>query len=127
MGAPVFKINPNPTFSEFISLTVPGHALPARISVTFRHKNQADLNEWFQRNQDRTAVDALDEVIVGWGDPAQNEHGEEERGIAPIGADGERLPYTREALATLVANYAAATAEITRGYVIALRASRLKN
>lgn len=127
MSAPVFKINPNPTFSEFVSLTVPGHALPARISITFRHKNQADLNEWFQLNKDRPVVDALDGVIAGWGDPAQNEHGEEEPGIAPIGADGERLPYTREALASLLANYSAATAEITRGYVVALKASRVKN
>lgn len=127
MSAPVFKINPNPTFSEFVSLTVPGHALPARISVTFRHKNQTDLNEWFQRNKDRPVVDALDEVIAGWGEPAQNEHGEEEPGIAPIGADGEKLPYTREALASMLANYSAAASEITRGYVAALQASRVKN
>lgn len=127
MSAPVFKINPNPTFSEFVSLTVPGHALPARVSLTFRHKNQADLNEWFQRNKDRPVVDALDEVIAGWGDPAQNEHGEEEPGIAPIGADGEKLPYTREALASMLANYSAAATELTRAYVVALQASRVKN
>lgn len=127
MGAPVFKINPNPTFSEFISLTVPGHTLPARISMTFRHKNKDVLSEWFQRNQDRPVVDALDEVIAGWGAPAQNEDGEEEPGIAPIGADGERLPYTREALSSLLANYSAAASEITRGYVVALQASRVKN
>lgn len=127
MKAPVFKINPNPTFSEFVKLTVPGHAIPARISVTFRHKTQADLAEWFQLNKDRPVAEALDEVIAGWGDLAQNEEGEEEPGIAPIGADGERLPYTREALASMLANYSAAATELTRGYVVALQASRVKN
>lgn len=127
MKQPVFKINPDPTFSTFVRLTVPGNAVPARISITWRHKTAEGLDEWYLRNVDRKSANALDEVIDGWGAPAQNETGDEESGIAPIGADGEKLPYTREALATLLSNYPTATSELVRGYLLALKESKVKN
>lgn len=122
-----FKVTPNPTFSEFVQLSVPGSPVPARISVTFRHKTGKEVETWFESNKDRPAVDGLDEVIAGWGEPVLNEKCEEEPGISPIGADGEKLPYTREALATILTNYSASTDELVRGYLRALRESRVKN
>lgn len=127
MSQPVFKLNPDPTFSAFVRLTVPGNAIPARISVTFRHKTAEGVDEWYRGNVDNKASDALHEVIAGWGEPAQNDDGEEEPGIAPIGADGEKLPYTREALVTVLANYPASASELVRGYLLALKESRVKN
>jgi hypothetical protein len=127
MKGPVFKVTPNPTFSEFVRLSVPGHPVPARISITWRHKTGKEVEAWFESNKDRPAVDGLDEVIAGWGEPVLNDKGEEEPGISPIGADGEKLPYTREALASILSNYSASTDELVRGYVLALRESRVKN
>jgi hypothetical protein len=109
------------------ALTEPGNPVPAEISVTFRHKTQEGVAEWFKQNEQRSYSEALDEIIVSWGDPVLNDEGGNDAGKPVIGDDGQPVPYSKAALAQLLKNYAAATAEIIRAWQIALSESRVKN
>lgn len=44
----MFTINPNPTFSGLARLTVPGAALPATISLIWRHMGRTALGLWLR-------------------------------------------------------------------------------
>jgi len=109
----MIKLNPAPTFEADIRLTVPGAAEPVEVKMTLRHMALDKIDAWYAKNKDRKPVDALDEIIAGWS------------GV--IGDDGQEVPYSREALATLTNNYAAATSEIILGWQRALTESRVKN
>lgn len=123
----MIKLNPNPTFSTFVRLTEPGNPVPAEISITFRHKTHEGVTEWFKANEKIQNAEAIDQIIVGWGEPVLNEKGETDPGKPVIGDDGQPVPYSCKALAQLLKNYAPATVEILRAWQIALGESRAKN
>lgn len=123
----MIKLNPNPTFSAFVKLTEPGNPVPVEISITFRHKTQEGVAEWFKANEQRKTGEALHEVIANWGEPVRNESGGLDDGKPVVGEDGMPVLYSQAALATLLKNYGAATVEILRAWQIELAASRVKN
>jgi len=117
----MFKINPNPTFTAKVSLSVPGDAAPVVIDIEFKHKGRAAYAAWWESvptaktgdGARRTDADILDEVMVGW--------------TGPLDDKGEPVPYSRDALSQLLDNYPASTMEIYEAYRRALWESREKN
>lgn len=109
----MLKLTPNPVFKADAKLTVPGEVSPAVVKFTFRHKTLAEAQKWFAANEGMPRADALDELIAGW-EGVEDDHG------APVA-------YSKDALTALLANYAAATGEITTAYLRELTASRIKN
>lgn len=109
----MFKLTPNPTFKANVPLTVPGEESPVAVKFSFRHKTLVAAQKWYESNEGKLRADALDELIAGW------EGIEDEQG-APV-------DYSKDALTALLANYPAATGEITTAYWRELTASRIKN
>lgn len=109
----MLKLNPNPTFTAPVQISVPGQDATEIIRVTFRHKTVEGLAAWYQERANKPARDALDEVIESWD--------------GPLGADGEKVAYSREALGNLLNGYPAAASEFVRAYMRELTESRVKN
>lgn len=133
----MFKINPNPTFTEKVALSVPGEADPAVIDIEFRHKGRTAFAAWWSGIPSlslpvpplkegeaapadpptpppvRSDADILDEVMVSWNGPLDDK--------------GAPVPYSREALIQLLDHYHAATMEIFTAYRRGLMESRAKN
>lgn len=109
----MIKLNPNPTFSAPVLLTVPGEPEPVQITMTFRHMAADKVTEWLANNETRPSLDALAEIITGW-DGVQDEEGNE-------------VSFSSDALSTLLNNYRAATPEIVVAWIREMGASRLKN
>jgi hypothetical protein len=116
----MFKINPAPTFTAKVSLSVPGAATPAIIDIDFKHKGRVAFAAWWESigtasdtATPRTDADILAEVIAGWSGPLDDK--------------GEPVPYSPEALTQLLDHYPAATLEINEAYRRELWGSRLKN
>lgn len=111
----MFRIIPNPTFVANVPLTRTGDDAAVLVAFTFRHKSKTAYNDWVRRLQagDLAIADALHEVIESW-------DGVED-------AAGKPLPYSREALATMIEAFVPVEAEIMRAYSRALTESRVKN
>lgn len=109
----MIKLTPNPTFKAPVLLTVPGLAEPVQLEMTFRHMPADQANEWIRNNQEKHSSAALAEIIVGWdGVLDENE---------------QPVPFSAEALDTLLRNYRPATLEIVTAWLKEMGASRLKN
>ena len=109
----MFKIDPSPTFTANVKLTVPGQDVPALVAFEFRHQGRAALKAWLDRAAGETDAALLGDVIAGWQDVAD--------------AKGAPLAYGAKPLAALLDAYPAAGAEIFHGYLAALTESRAKN
>lgn len=109
----MIKLKPDPTFSAPVLLTVPGQAEPVEITMTMRHMAADQVSKWLADNDTRPSLDALAEIIVGWD------------GV--LDESEQPVPYSTEALATLLNNYRAATPEIVVAWIREMGASRLKN
>lgn len=109
----MIKLKPDPEFDALVKLSVPGIAEPVELSMRFRYMNAADMIAWFKANERIESAEALDQIIVGW--------------TGVMGEDGQSVPYSKEALATLLRNYVSATGEIVRAWRMELQESRLKN
>ncbi len=109
----MIRLNPDPTFDALVKLTVPGQPEPVGVPMTFRHMAGDKLPEWFASSREKNKADALDEIIAGWS------------GVT--GDDGTAVPYSKDALATLLNNYQPATAEILRAWQLELSSSLVKN
>ena len=107
-----FTIDPAPTFVAATRLTVPGAATPGVINVEWRHQGRKAFKRWVESLADTTDADALEGVMAGWdvGD-----------------SKGASVPFSREALETLLDGYPAAGGELFDAYVKALHESRLGN
>lgn len=110
----MFKINPNPTFTADVLLTVHGSAEPAKLCVTFKHKGRKALADWIglpKKMADAGTpvkdADYLGEVIEDW--------------------DGVDAPYSIESLDALLDAYQPAGMELYEAYIRALTESRAKN
>jgi hypothetical protein len=112
--AAMFKLNPNPTFTCTVRLSVPGSDASAPITFTFRHKGARDLRRWLSSAaQSADDVDFLDEVIESWS------------GV--VSEDGSAVPYSKETLAVLLDAYPASAAELVLAYRSQLVDARAKN
>jgi len=109
----MFKINPNPTFTAAVPLTVPGLPEPLEVNFTFRHKNEAQLAAWVLESKGHDEVAVLHGLIVSWSGIKDDE--------------GNEVPYSLTALTDLVGNYWAAKDEIATAYRKELRESKIKN
>jgi hypothetical protein len=102
----MFKMQPAPTFRAKVKIPVPGEASGV-LEVEFRHKTRKALKAYLEGTKDREDLDALEEIIVGW--------------------SGAEVEYSREALATLIDNYAGAAAALVGAYAKELADARLGN
>lgn len=109
----MFKLNPNPTFTVKVPLTVAGSEVPAVIDVEFRHKGRTALHAWLKSIVGCAEVDVLAEIMVAWNGPLDDK--------------GEPVAYSKEALAQLIDNYAPAARELLEAYRDALTERREKN
>ena len=87
----MFKLNPNPTFTAKVALTVAGSAASAVLDVEFKHKGRVALKAWLETIADRREADILSDVIVGWSGPVDDK--------------GEPVAYSAAALDQLLDNY----------------------
>lgn len=108
----MFKINPSPTFTCQVQLTVPGQAELASIEVEFRHMSRPALKAWLEGGETKSELEFVGAAIAGW------------NGIADD--DGE-LTYSESSLERLLNNYPAAAGELVNAYLRALKESRIKN
>jgi hypothetical protein len=109
----MFKINPSPTFTADVKVSVPGQDAPALLTLTFRHKGRKALNAWVDGAQQGDDVQLLDQVIESW------------RGV--VDEQGAPVPYGAAALASLLDDYPASGGEIFSAYVKELTGARGKN
>lgn len=109
----MFKLQPDPTFSAKVPLSVPGMEKPLAVTIVFRHKSKTAFQDYLARMPGRADVDNLDEIIVQW--------------AGLIGPDGVEAPYSREALATLLENYPTAPGEIFSAYSAEITQAKRKN
>lgn len=109
----MFKLQPDPTFTAPVALSVPG--LPKRlvVQVSWKHKNRAAMNAWLQSAKGKSEATFLDEIIAGWS------------GL--IGPDGAEVTYSYTALTDLIDNYPTAFNELFDAYRAELLESKQKN
>ena len=103
----MFKITPNPTFTVPVELTIPGQAEKGTLTVTFKHIGRKARKTYFESRQGQDDAEVLAGLIVDWG-----------------GAD---VPYSREALETLLDNHELAAVELLNAYGAALAGAAEKN
>lgn len=103
----MFKLQPNPTFTSKVPLSIPGEPKPATITVTFKHLSRPKIKEFFNKLEGKADVEALGEIIVGW--------------------EGPDAPYNEESLQALLDNYPASAAELFEAFRADLMESRRKN
>lgn len=114
----MLKLNPNPTFSDEVEITVPGQKEPGTINLTFRYRSRAeyaDLLDWMGEKEDKagkvvtpgkTVSEAFPEFVIGWDLPEE---------------------FNSENVAIFLNNYPAAYGEIFAAYTRLLFESRIKN
>jgi len=103
----MFKLQPNPTFTVQVPMTVPGSPEPAPLTVEFRHLSRRRIKTYFEGLQGKTDAEALGEIIVNLPD-----------------IDAEYNPASLEAL---LDNYPAASIELFEAYRRELLEARRKN
>lgn len=111
----MIKLNPAPTFEQDVLLTVPGQAAPVTVPMTFKYMTAEQVLAWWKDKAGTPPAQAIPEIVVGWGPQAV------------AADDGTHVPYSPEALATLIKNYQPATGEILRAWQLGLTESRIKN
>lgn len=111
----MFKIKQNPTFRVAVPMPVPGVAEKERpkVEVEFRHKTKAELAAYVKACAERSDVDNLAEIIVGWSGVGDGE--------------GQGLAYSRDALEQLLDQLPAAAGALAGAYFGELAAARLGN
>lgn len=103
----MFKLQPNPTFTSQVQISVPGKADQATITVTFKHLSKPQIKTYFEGVQGKTDAEALSEIITDW--------------------EGIDAKFNAESLQTLLENYPASGGELYEAFRINLMESRRKN
>jgi hypothetical protein len=62
----MFKLNPQPTFTAPVALSVPGLSEPLEVLFTFKHKGKDALGKWVATATQKMDAEALGEVVCGW-------------------------------------------------------------
>ena len=103
----MFKLQPNPTFTTKVPLSVPGEVQPTSVTVTFKHLTRPKIQSYFEGLKGKTDTEGLGEIIVAW--------------------EGIDTPYSVESLQLLLDNYPTAAAELYDAFRTELMESRRKN
>lgn len=103
----MFKLNPNPTFSARVPLSIPGQAKPSTVDIEYRHFSKTAIKSFFENLEGKTDAEALHQIIVGW--------------------KGFDEAFSEEALAVLVDNYPTAATELFTAFRKELMEAREKN
>lgn len=120
----MFRINPRPTFTCDVPLSVPGADKPGKVTITFRHMDRRALAAYQRRAIDLAITadqeDAQErytayvaEIVDGW--------------AGVLDADDKPVPYSAEALGRLLAAFPASGPEIVRHYAYQLGHARAGN
>lgn len=64
----MFKLDPNPTFTTPVQLSVPGLPKPLVVQVEFRHFDTDALEAYYDALPGKSNAAGLAEVIVSWQD-----------------------------------------------------------
>lgn len=106
----MLKINPDPTFTADVEISIPGQEETGSARFTFKYKDRDDLEEFNSRIREASGKDdraLLAEILVGW--------------------DIEGAEFNQENLGIFLKNYPTASGEIlTRYYSLTIK-SRVKN
>lgn len=102
----MLKLNPNPTFSDEVEITVPGQKEPGAINLTFKYRSRKEYGEFLTWLEDKTVSEAMPEFVIGWDLPEE---------------------FTAENVSIFLNNYPAAYGEIFAAYSRLLFESRVKN
>ena len=111
----MIKLQPDPTFTADVRLTVPGQAEPAVVPMTFKYMTAEQVTQWFKDNGAVEKTEAMRALVLGW----------DEKAVA--GPDGTAVPFSADALSALLKNYIPATGEILQAWQTGLSESRIKN
>lgn len=106
----MIKLNPAPTFTTDVELTVPGNEKTAKAGFVFKYMTLEENKAfWEEKGSDekRKVSDCLHELVEDW--------------------SGFDVPYSPENFKILLKHYPAAAGEILSQYNKALFASRVKN
>jgi len=109
----MFKLNPKPTFTAPVALSVPGLSEPLEVQFTFKHKGREALGKWVATATQKMDADSLGEVVCGWAGVKDE--------------DGQDVPYSITALTDWLENYPASQGEVFRGYLRELTEAKRKN
>jgi len=107
-----FFLNPKPTFNCPVTLSVPEGKGTADVEFTFNYKDKEALDAWFKKYKNKPTVDALLEVINGWG---------------VLDDAGAKAEISKDNLIILNKKYPRSLSEILTAYLNALQDSRAKN
>ncbi len=114
----MFKLNPSPTFSASVSLSVPGGTV-AELPVVFKHKGRKALAEWVKRpaaaaaeGRELSDAEYLAEVIED---------------ATVFNDEGVAVPFSVDVLAQVLDAYPAAGGELFAAYMAALTEAKAKN
>ena len=102
----MLKINPDPTFTVDVEITIPGKRETGTIPLTFKYLTRDELRVFWDDNKGKPDTEVMSQLILGWG------LGEE---------------FTQGNLETFFKNYPVAAIEIAGDYQRLLLESRVKN
>ena len=114
----MLKLNPNPTFADEVTITVPGQKEPGTINLTFKYRSRKEYGEFLASLEEKkdeagnvvvpgkTVSEALPEFVIGWDLPEE---------------------FNAENVEIFLNNYPAAYGEIFTAYSRLLLGSRVKN
>lgn len=105
----MFKLQPNPTFTAKVFLSIPGETQPKAVRFTFRHKTREQFKAWLESLEGRQDKETLLDIVAGWD-------------RADIDCD-----FSAEAFAALLDNFPASGSEIFDAYRREALESRRKN
>lgn len=98
---------PNPTFEAPARITVPGQEALGEFVGVWKYKGRKALKAFIQGLGEMSDIEAIGEVLIGWREVD--------------------VPFSAEALQTVLDNYPASPEELLQAYFIGLQESRLKN
>jgi len=113
----MLKLNPDPTFTDDVPITVPGQKELGTVPLTFKYRTAKQYTEWYDGMKEvkengkavkegRKIKEAFPEFVLGW---------------------GLKEEFNQENIEIFLDNYPTAYEDIFKFYMKALFVSRVKN
>jgi len=104
----MFKLQPNPTFTAKVGISVAGQDKPVEVEIEFKYLKRSEYQAFFSSlNGNKKDNEALAEIVVGW--------------------KGIDTAFSPESLGQLLENYPAAARDLFNAFNRELMESRQKN
>ena len=103
----MFQIKHDPTFKTKVQISIAGSGESPEIEVEYRYLTRSESDEFHKNIKGKKDVDSLGEIIVNW--------------------SGPDLPYSAEALGTLLDLFPAAAGDLYQAFRRELLESKTKN